>query len=50
MLAKFLWWAIHAGQQFNNQLLYAFLPDEAVKKGERVIRSMTHKGNPVVDW
>jgi phosphate transport system substrate-binding protein len=50
MLAKFLWWAIHEGQQFNNQLLYAFLPDEAVKKGERVIRSMTHKGNPVVDW
>lgn len=49
-LAKYLWWAIHEGQHYNHGLYYAKLPDEAVRKAEAIIRSMTFNGKPVVDW
>ncbi len=50
MLAKLLWWMIHEGQKYNEELLYARLPETAVKKAENIIRSMTYQGKPVVTW
>ena len=49
-LAKLLWWMIHQGQRYNESLLYAKLPHNAVKCAEAVIRSMTYNGQKVVTW
>ncbi len=46
-LAKLLWWITHEGQRYGEALHYAPLPDEAVKKGEHVIRSVTFDGKPI---
>ena len=43
-LAKLLWWMIHEGQKYTEDLLYARLPERAVKKAEAIIRSMTYDG------
>jgi phosphate transport system substrate-binding protein len=46
-LADFLWWATHDGSKFANELHYAPLPDEIVKRVETKINSMTANGNPL---
>ncbi len=43
-LVDFLWWAIHDGEKFTNDLNYAPLPDEVVKKAEAKINSITSGG------
>ncbi|MEA3358408.1 MAG: phosphate ABC transporter substrate-binding protein PstS [Thermodesulfobacteriota bacterium] len=45
-LGRFLWWATHEGQQYNNELFYAPLPRGAVRKAEAIIRSMRFTGEP----
>ncbi len=50
MLARLLWWMIHEGQKYNEELLYARLPEGAVKKAEDIIKSMTYQGKPVMTW
>ena len=47
-LAQFLWWCIHQGQRYNESLNYAPLPETLVTKIERVIRSMTYKGEHLI--
>lgn len=47
-LAKFLWWAIHDGQQFAQPLDYAALPPALVTRGERALRGLKVDGNPVL--
>ncbi len=47
-LVNLLWWTIHQGQQYNEDLLYAKLPPGAVKKAERIIKSVTYNGKPVL--
>lgn len=47
-LVEFLWWCIHEGQDFTEELSYSPLPDDAVKRAEQVIRSITYKGEPVL--
>jgi phosphate transport system substrate-binding protein len=49
-LARYLWWAIHDGQRYNNKNIYGTLPPEAIQKAENIIRSMVFNGKPVVDW
>lgn len=49
-LARFLWWAIHEGQELSEKLNYSRLPEPAVKIAEGVIRSMVFNGKPVADW
>jgi len=49
-LAKLLWWIIHEGQKYNENLLYARLPQSAVKKAEAIIRSLTYDGKKLVTW
>ncbi|MEO6589877.1 MAG: phosphate ABC transporter substrate-binding protein PstS [Pyrinomonadaceae bacterium] len=46
-LVDFLWWAIHDGEKFTNDLNYAPLPTEVVKKAEAKINSITSGGNPL---
>jgi phosphate transport system substrate-binding protein len=49
-LARFLWWAVHEGQAFNEGLYYGSLPPQVVRKAEVLIRSLHYEGRPLVDW
>ncbi len=49
VLVKLLWWMIHDGQRYAKPLHYAPLPEAAVKKAEAVIRSVTFKGERLMD-
>jgi phosphate transport system substrate-binding protein len=46
-LVKLLWWMTHEGQKYMKPLHYAPLPQSALKKAERIIKSITYKGRPV---
>ncbi|GEA14961.1 phosphate-binding protein [Moorella sp. E308F] len=46
-LVKFLWWAIHDGEKFAEDLLYAPLPDNVVKLAEAKIKQINYKGEPL---
>jgi len=43
-----LWWMIHDGQRYNEELKYGKLPKEAVKKAEAVLRSTQYNGKPIL--
>jgi phosphate transport system substrate-binding protein len=43
-LTRMLWWAIHEGQQYNEGLDYARIPNEFVVKGEAFINQITVNG------
>ncbi len=47
-LVKFLWWAIHEGQKYAPELLYAPLPPQLVKVIESTIKEITFQGKPVL--
>jgi len=47
-LVKFLWWAVHDGQKFAAELLYAPLPSEVVKQVEERIKQVTFQGKPLM--
>lgn len=47
-LVKFLWWAIHDGERFAPDLLYASLPPDVVKINEGLIKSITYQGRPLL--
>jgi phosphate transport system substrate-binding protein len=47
-LAKFLWWAIHDGQQYSSDLIYVPLPQNIVSADETLIRSLTYQGQPLI--
>jgi len=44
-LAKFLWWAIHEGQELAPPLHYAKLPPELVTRVEATVKSLKAGGN-----
>jgi len=48
LLVKFLWWAIHDGQKYTADLLYAPLPAPVVKQIEAKIRQITFQGKPLL--
>ena len=45
-LASYLWWQVHTGQKYAEQLNYAPLPDKAVKKAEALILSLRCNNEP----
>lgn len=47
-LAKFLWWAIHDGQKYAEELLYAPLPENVVQKLEAKLKGLTSQGQPLL--
>ena len=48
MLAEFLWWAVHDGQEYSSELLYVPLPDEVKKLNEKTIKLMNYKGQLLI--
>lgn len=49
-LTRFLWWAVHEGQVYNEGLLYGTLPQPVVQKAEALIRSLRYEGQPLMNW
>ncbi len=48
LLTKFLWWAIHDGQKYPSDLLYAPLPAPVVKQIEAKVKQITFNGKPLL--
>ncbi len=47
-LAELLWWCIHEAQEMNEPLLYGRLPEKVVVKAEKIVKSMTYQGKPLL--
>jgi ABC-type phosphate transport system substrate-binding protein len=47
-LVDFISWAITDGQKFASGLGYVALPDEVVKLNQETLKSLTFKGNPIL--
>ncbi|MGQ9718835.1 MAG: phosphate ABC transporter substrate-binding protein PstS [Nitrososphaerales archaeon] len=47
-LLNFIWWAVHEGQDYSEDLLYAELPPEVVEICEDLLRSITYNGQPII--
>ena len=47
VLVDFLWWGIHDGKNFENELSYVPLPDDIVKRAEAKISLITADGAPL---
>ncbi len=47
-LVKFLWWAVHDGQDYSPALNYAQLPSAVVQFDEDILNSITYKGAAVL--
>jgi phosphate transport system substrate-binding protein len=47
-LAKFLWWAIHDGQQYSEALIYVRLPQNIVQADEQLLNSLTFQGQTLL--
>jgi phosphate ABC transporter phosphate-binding protein len=47
-LAKFLWWAIHDGQQYSEGLIYVRLPQNIVSADELVLKSLNYHGQALL--
>jgi len=46
-IVKMLKWVITEGQQYNNELMYAKLPENVVQKAEKAIETITYNGSPI---
>jgi phosphate transport system substrate-binding protein len=47
-LAKFLWWAVHDGQKFAQDLIYVPLPQNIVSADEQLLTSLTYQGQQLI--
>ena len=47
-LVKFLWWAIHDGQQYAPSLIYVPLPQNIVSADEQLLKSETYQGQTLI--
>jgi len=47
-LVNFLWWAIHQGQKYAPDLLYAPLPSQVVRMVEKKIQEISYRGKPLL--
>jgi phosphate transport system substrate-binding protein len=47
-MMKLLWWVAHEGQQYAEPLSYAKLPKAVVDKAEKILKSVTYGGVPVL--
>jgi phosphate transport system substrate-binding protein len=47
-LTYLLWWLVHSGQQYANDLSYAPLPDAIVKLDEGQLKKVTAGGSPII--
>lgn len=47
-LVSLLWWMTHDGQKFAPSLLYAPLPEKAISLIEKILKSVTYNGKPIL--
>lgn len=47
-LAEFLWWAVHDGEKYAPQLLYAPLPAPVVAIDERLLKTLNYQGRALL--
>jgi phosphate transport system substrate-binding protein len=47
-LVDLLWWCIHDAQRHNEALLYGKLPRAAVEQDEKILKSVTYDGKPII--
>ncbi|MCX8058480.1 MAG: phosphate ABC transporter substrate-binding protein PstS [Spirochaetes bacterium] len=47
-LVSLLWWMTHDGQKFAPSLLYAPLPEKAISLIEKILKSVTFDGKPLL--
>jgi phosphate transport system substrate-binding protein len=47
-VVKLLWWMTHEGQKYAEPLQYAPLSKRAVEKAEKLIKSVTYAGKPIM--
>jgi phosphate ABC transporter phosphate-binding protein len=47
-LSRFLWWAIHDGQQYSPSLIYVPLPKNIVSADEQLLATLNFKGQPLL--
>ncbi|MGB9698375.1 MAG: phosphate ABC transporter substrate-binding protein PstS [Thermodesulfobacteriota bacterium] len=47
-LVKLLWWMTHEGQSYAEPLHYAPLSKKTVEKAEKLIKSISYKGTPIM--
>ncbi|HZK63163.1 MAG TPA: phosphate ABC transporter substrate-binding protein PstS, partial [Puia sp.] len=47
-LLKLLWWNIHEGQQYTTPLNYAPLSKQALQVAEKILKSATFNGKPIL--
>lgn len=47
-LSKFLWWAIHDGQQYSAALVYVPLPQNVVSADEQLLLGLNYQGTPLI--
>jgi phosphate transport system substrate-binding protein len=47
-LTKLVWWMTHEGQKYAEPMQYAPLSKAAVEKAEKLIKSVTYGGNPIM--
>ncbi len=48
ILAEFLWWAVHDGQNYSSELLYVPLPEEVKSLNEKTIKLINYNGQPLI--
>jgi phosphate transport system substrate-binding protein len=48
-LAEFLWWAVHEGQRYAEELLYTPLPEAVVARLEKELKTLTCQGKPLLE-
>lgn len=46
--ADLIWWMLHDGQQYAPPLTYAKLSDKAAEKAEKILKSITYNGKPLI--
>lgn len=47
-MLNLLWWVIHQGQEFTGPLHYASLSEDAVRRAESILLSVTYEGTPIL--
>ena len=48
-MTKFLWWALHEGQDYAGTLGYSPLPNNVVEMLENTLLSLKFKGKPLLE-
>ncbi|TAL70870.1 MAG: phosphate ABC transporter substrate-binding protein PstS [Bacteroidetes bacterium] len=48
VLVDLIWWLVHNGEKYAQPLNYSPLPQQALKKAETILKSVTYNGKPIL--